>query len=333
MISIAETDVTPASRWTLRVALFSGAIIVAAAAGHRLLGMSTPVALNLFKLGLAGAGAALLIGLWSLFRIWRDDARGVLATTFGALIAFSIFAWPVSYAAVLRDLPELNDLTTDVQQPPQFVALKDARGGGANPDAYPGVAFARRQSEAYPDLRALVVNRSAEEMFELAHRVATRIFKMRIIGEAVPGATPGQPGRIEAIDRTPVLGFYDDVVVRIAGDANRARVDIRSASRYGRHDLGRNASRIRRFLRELQAHVDMTTPSSSGERIARLRSRLGARLAVPKRAKGADPGSTVPKTAQDRARSDAPRAPEQKVRQRVPDERQSRDTRPQPPVR
>jgi len=333
MSNAIETAPTPASRWTLRMALFSGAIIVAGAAGHRLLGMSTPVALNLFKLGLAVAGAALLIGLWSVFRIWRDDARGVLATTFGALIALCIFAWPVSYAAVFRDLPEINDISTDVLQPPAFITLKDGRGAGANPSAYPGPAIARRQSEAYPDLRTFVVSRGAEEVFELAHRVATRIFKMKIVAETVPGATSAQPGRIEAIDRTPWLGFYDDIVIRIAGDRNRSRVDVRSASRYGRHDLGRNASRIRRFLRELQAHLDMTTPSSSGERIARLRSRLGDRIAVPKRLKGADPASAGPKSAQDRARSDAPRGPEQRVRPRVPDERQSRDTRQQQPVR
>src|SRR5207253_1520508 len=51
--------------------------------------------------------------------------------------------------------------------------------------------------------------------------------------------------RIEAVARTPIMGFRDDIVVRIRPAEDGARVDIRSASRYGRHDFGANASRVR----------------------------------------------------------------------------------------
>jgi uncharacterized protein (DUF1499 family) len=43
----------------------------------------------------------------------------------------------------------------------------------------------------------------------------------------------------------------DDVTVRIRPRADGARIDVRSASRIGRHDFGTNAARIRRFLDEL----------------------------------------------------------------------------------
>ena len=69
--------------------------------------------------------------------------------------------------------------------------------------------------------------------------------------EAVkPGGRFGA-GRLEAVDRTVRLRLPDDVTVRIRPRADGTRIDVRSASRIGRHDLGANAARIRRFLEEL----------------------------------------------------------------------------------
>jgi uncharacterized protein (DUF1499 family) len=58
-------------------------------------------------------------------------------------------------------------------------------------------------------------------------------------------------GRIEAVSRTPIMGFREDVVVRVRADGEGARVDVRSSSRYGPHDLGGNAARITRLLEEI----------------------------------------------------------------------------------
>jgi uncharacterized protein (DUF1499 family) len=55
-------------------------------------------------------------------------------------------------------------------------------------------------------------------------------------------------GHIEAIARTPILGFREDVVVRVRATPDGARIDVRSASRYGRHDLGGNAARVRALI-------------------------------------------------------------------------------------
>ena len=63
---------------------------------------------------------------------------------------------------------------------------------------------------------------------------------------------------LEATDQTMLIGFTDDIVVRVEGSANRSRIDVRSASRYGRFDLGQNATRVRRFLAELQARAEAT---------------------------------------------------------------------------
>jgi uncharacterized protein (DUF1499 family) len=317
-----------ASRWALRLAVFSMAVIIAGVLCHRLLAMPTPVALNLFKIGFAGAALALLLVLAAIVDIWRNDSRGVLPITIATVLSSAIFAWPAAYVGHMRGLPLINDVSTDLSSPPTFVALSPLRRGSANPAAHPGATAAQLQSDAYPDIRSLVVERAVDEVFELAHHVVVRVFKMSLVAEDAPGARPGAPGRIEAVDRTPVLGFYDDVTIRLIGDARRSRIDVRSASRYGQHDLGRNASRIRRFLREMQAQLDATVPSSAGERMARLRDRLGKRLAVPKRALAADPQPAGQNSPRDPAKSDARRGPEQKVRPRAKDGGPTPDTRP-----
>ena len=74
----------------------------------------------------------------------------------------------------------------------------------------------------------------------------------------------GRPGLIEIADRSLIIGFYDDVVLRVAGDAEQARIDVRSASRYGAHDLGRNAERIRMILKEIVVRLESVVPAARG---------------------------------------------------------------------
>ena len=49
------------------------------------------------------------------------------------------------------------------------------------------------------------------------------------------------------------MGFTDDVAIGISGDDARAQIDVRSVSRYGLHDFGANAARIRGFFEEMKA--------------------------------------------------------------------------------
>src|SRR5262249_30059588 len=52
-------------------------------------------------------------------------------------------------------------------------------------------------------------------------------------------------GRIEAVARTPIMGFRDDVVIRVRAETDGVRIDARSASRYGSFDFGTKAARVR----------------------------------------------------------------------------------------
>jgi uncharacterized protein (DUF1499 family) len=71
-----------------------------------------------------------------------------------------------------------------------------------------------------------------------------------VIEAVKPGGRIGL-GRLEAIDRTFLLRLPDDVTVRLRPRADGTRIDVRSASRIGTHDLGQNARRIRAYLDEI----------------------------------------------------------------------------------
>jgi uncharacterized protein (DUF1499 family) len=307
---MTETSAATFSTWTPRLALFGGALAFSAVLLHRLFGMPTPVALNLMKLAFALAGIALLLGIVALIDIWRRGRSGTSGTLAGMAVALAMFVWPLTYLPALVNLPEINDVTTDLDAPPRFVALAKLRSGSANGLEFPK-QLAKLQAAAYPDLKPLLINRSSAEAFELALEAVKRL-RFQVVAEEPPVLRPEpRPGWIEAVDRTLVVGFYDDVVIRIDGDQKRARIDVRSASRYGRHDLGTNASRTRVILKEIQARFEATVPAG-GARIGRLLRGTP----VLKRPKGADQKSAGRGTSQAPAQSDAQRAPAPKAKPR-----------------
>jgi len=298
----------PLARWSSRIALFSTSLVVVGVVLHRLTSFPTRVALNLFAVGAAGAGLAMLVGLVALFGIWRRGFGGAGKAAFAFLLPLLLMAWPLTFLPALINLPRINDITTDVAAPPQFAVLAKMRTGDANPALYPGARFAQEQQKAYPDLRTFYVDRGAEEAYELVEEAARKL-RWRVVASEPPAGKQARIGSLEAIDLTPVIGFPDDVVVRVEGNDTRARVDVRSASRYGRADLGQNAARVRRFLVELQARVDSTAPTTMAGRRALRTTRTGAMV---KKVKGRDQQKAESRSRRDRVQSSARRGQGQK---------------------
>ncbi len=161
-----------------------------------------------------------------------------LALVAGATVAGVIY--------VARAWPLLNDVTTDVDDPPPFVALLPLRTQAGATTAYPGLATAHMQQTAYPDLQPIAIAKAPATAF------AAAVAAVRDLGWTVVAEDPAT-GRIEAIATTPLLRFNDDVVIRIRPAAGGSTVDMRSASRVGRGDLGANARRVRGFAARMTA--------------------------------------------------------------------------------
>jgi uncharacterized protein (DUF1499 family) len=167
-----------------------------------------------------------------------------------SLIATLLFAVPVSVMIANDTAPlpggPINDITTDLDDPPVFNAVIPLRPRGSNPIEYGGPRVAARQRAAYPDLGPILTSLAPDAAFQRAFETAESLGWEIVSGDK-------QAGIIEAIDTTRFFRFKDDVVIRLRPNAAGTRVDLRSRSRIGLSDLGKNAKRIRTFIKEFES--------------------------------------------------------------------------------
>jgi hypothetical protein len=219
------------------------------------------------------ACVAILLAGGAGISIWRNGSAGGRQAATALLIGFALIAYPLYLGVKARNLPAIYDITTDPIDPPQFDAIARLRPRDANPVTYAGLYTAEQQHNAYADIEPDDTNSSAQEAYDAAMKVITKR-KWRVVDARPPQAPPPVPtprnvaiqaspardGIIEAVARTPILGFRDDVVVRIRPTADGARIDVRSASRYGRHDLGSNAARVRNLIDDIDTVLATPQP-------------------------------------------------------------------------
>jgi uncharacterized protein (DUF1499 family) len=243
----------PTSRlaiWARRCALFSLAATVLVILFVRAGWIETGPSLGAVSGALAMAALAILLAFAALVVIWREGIPGVGPSLVAILIGTGLLAYPAYLGTRYLRTPPINDVTTDLEDPPRFEQAARFRSRGTVD--YPGGEMSEMQRAAYPDLETLQVAANAQVAFEAARSVLAKRRWTIILDRPPAGRRDGQ---IEAIARTPVLGFREDVVVRIRNAPDGVSIDVRSASRYGRHDLGSNAARVRSLLEDIDDAV------------------------------------------------------------------------------
>ncbi len=213
-----------------------------------------PALISFFgALGLAGL--SILVAFAGFAAIWQNGSRGMGRILVALTIDAVILAYPGYLGFQYRKLPAIHDITTDPADPPRFDALARLRSvEGANPAAYAGLPSAELQQQAYPDIEPVTLEMPPQKAFDETLKLVTRR-KWLIIDERPP-QPPRMIGRIEAVARTPIMGFREDISIRVAPDVGGSRVDMRSASRYFDHDLGSNAARLTKLIDDLNEAVD-----------------------------------------------------------------------------
>jgi uncharacterized protein (DUF1499 family) len=260
-LRLAEEPMSGLAVWSRRLAGFSIPVLLLAIIIIRsgLLEMTPALATLGGALVLAFAGIVLALGAFVV--IWKEGSKGLGHAVTAMLIGIAILAYPAFLSVRAARLPWLTDITTDPVDPPRFDTIARLRPRNANPVVYAGAAAAQMQRAAYPDIEPLQVSANPQQAYEAALGVITK-HKWKVVDLRPPQASGRREGVIEAVARTPIMGFRDDVVVRVRFDDEGSRVDIRSASRYGRTDFGTNAARIRRLLSDIDdsAGSDEETP-------------------------------------------------------------------------
>lgn len=233
----------------LCTAVVAAAALALAGFGYRWGLWGFPTAFTIFRVVVFVGGAAGVLALAGLVtalarRRWPMAALAAAAV----VIAGVTVGVPLFFSRQAAGVPPIHDITTDTAQPPPFVALRQARAAAPNGAEYGGPSVAVQQARAYADLAPLRFTSAVGPVFAAVVEVA------RQSGWEVAADVPGE-GRLEATATTPWFGFKDDVVVRVVPDGGGTKVDVRSASRVGRSDLGVNARRIRVFSDALRKAV------------------------------------------------------------------------------
>jgi hypothetical protein len=248
----------PVSRlasWSRNLAVFAVVAVLVSIMIVRFGFLEIKPALATFFGALACAGVSILVGLIGAAAIWQSGARGMSRILLAFVIDAALLAYPAYLGLQYRKLPPIHDITTDPIDPPRFEALARLRSGdGANPAVYAGLYSAEQQRIAYPDIETVELELPVQRAYEITLQLVTKR-KWLVIDERPP-QPPRRIGRIEAVARTPIMGFREDVSIRVAPDDEDSRVDIRSASRYFESDIGSNAARVRKLIDDLNSAAD-----------------------------------------------------------------------------
>jgi len=251
---VFEDPVSRAALWSRRLAWFAAAVFTLSLLLVRLREPSleglTPVAASyVFVL------ASLLLAGVAFVGIWRHGYRGAGMAAGATAICLVLLA-PAGYIGFLAATrPPLSDLATDMTDPPEFSrapATLAARDGRLPPDV--PAEQRRLQRRAYPKAVPILLDIPAEAAFELARKAAGSL-GWQVLEASKPGRRDGA-GRIEAVARGRLLRFAEDITIRIRARPEGSRIDVRSASRLGGHDLGANAARIADFAAEIETLLE-----------------------------------------------------------------------------
>lgn len=202
---------------------------------------------GLFALAtVVGGLSATLLGVIALIRkksLTGPDDRKRAQT--GAALGFVLLILLFLSAGTGGDAPPINDITTNLNNPPAFASEEEVQAYMGRDMSYPP-EFVAVVKEHYPDLRPLLLPVPPDTAYEEALAAA------KAMGLEIVWQSPSER-RFDATDTTAIFRFVDDITVRVLPAGSSSMIDIRSKSRDGQGDLGTNAKRIRAFTEQVKA--------------------------------------------------------------------------------
>ena len=242
--------------WARRLAVFAAIATLASIGIVRFGFLEVRPAMATFFAALGIAGLSILLAFAGFVAIWQSGARGLGAILMALLIDALILAYPAYLAVQYHRLPPIHDITTDSIDPPKFETLARLRvGSGTNTAVYAGLYSAEQQRETWPDIETVQLDLPPQRAYDIVLQIITKQ-KWRIVDARAP-QPPRFEGKIEAVARTLIMGFREDVAVRVLPDADGSRIDLRSSSRHFESDLGSNAARITKLIKAINDAADV----------------------------------------------------------------------------
>lgn len=259
MAVLVERRISSAVVWSRRLAWFSGVLFVVAGASHRFGLLETIPFLWVLAIIAILAATAVLLAAAGFSRIWSFGEPGARDAMFGGALGLAVLS-PFLFAGYcVFAYPQLHDISTDPSDPPLLTLAARQRGPGMNTITGIDAESAALQQERYPEVVSRRYDLPTERVQDIVDQlVATRGWKPIGTSTRSEGDDPDAAAvTMEFLAGSPVVGFPSDVAIRLIEEDASTYVDMRSASRYGRHDFGDNARRIEGFLGEMDKQVQL----------------------------------------------------------------------------
>jgi uncharacterized protein (DUF1499 family) len=199
---------------------------------------------QLFALGFLLSILGSVIGLFAIFQTRKPQLaagrnRARMATVVCAVIALPLIV------TVLRSskYPPINDITTDFDNPPEFVNAQKLQHEPNRDMKYDKGTYADRQQAGYGPIGPIKERLSPADAFARVTEVA-KASPTWTITYSDPATNT-----LEVVATSKLWHFNDDVVIQVRPATDGASlIEMRSKSRDGIGDFGVNARRIRRFF-------------------------------------------------------------------------------------
>uniref|UniRef100_A0A383V7N8 DUF1499 domain-containing protein n=1 Tax=Tetradesmus obliquus TaxID=3088 RepID=A0A383V7N8_TETOB len=149
---------------------------------------------------------------------------------------------------ILRRLLPVHDISSDYEDPPQFLQGKQTR---------PQLVGLLKLF--YADIKPLTIAAAdPAAVYAAALDAAKAMPRWEVTAEQPPNSrssSSSSAASFQAVATTKAMRFKDDIVVRFRPVQGRAEVlvDVRSRSRIGQGDIGANGARILQYQRKLSA--------------------------------------------------------------------------------
>lgn len=198
---------------------------------------------GLFAFGFLLSIIGSIVGIVAIILTRKPERRAGRNRALVGTVLCLVIALPL-ILTILRSAkyPAINDITTDFDNPPEFVFAQKLQADPGRDMKYDKAMYAAKQMTGYGAINPLKERLEPSAEFQRVTEVAQSAPTWKI--------TYSDPAKntLEAVATSKLFHFQDDIVIQIRPTPDgESLVEMRSKSRDGKGDFGINAKRIRRF--------------------------------------------------------------------------------------
>jgi hypothetical protein len=291
MVGLVERRMSRSAIWSYRLAVFAVPYFPLAIVIHRTGNITSSQVISLLAVGFVILALSFLFAIRALIQLWNGRSSGGKKTAFGLFLSLTMLMPFLIFAVLAQRHPAINDVSTNILSPPKFspktIALRRMRGvvpangaeGGYDNDeeiiiitSYPNLSPRRYPAGPERVLKAvkMIIKDRGWDITDIRglSEPIENVSADNVQGNKEPATQTKNANSqanedngleavtvpdifVDAVGSTALIAFKNDVVIKIVSEEQNTLVEMRSASRWGKHDFGDNARVIDKFMGDL----------------------------------------------------------------------------------